>query len=281
MPSRFAAGGRAAEAPAATSSACRAAAAQPAACSASSRPSSSQGYFMARARVRYVAEALLAPLAEAAPGSEDPTVACTLHACSLMADTYTQAVERLSRCGGSTQLSEEGSDDADGTQLGDGSGGGELGIRVGGGGSSGEGKGGVPAVAQRCLRQVEGSLDEVVGLAAIKQASGCWEVQAGGQRRDRRMGKGRGSAAASTHQAPQQLLPFSLSLQPGDQRPPHLGPPRSCGRRYCCRWLCPTCLRGSAVPNAISSFMAFRAQVLLFCRGWQPPVAACLLSLSW
>lgn len=131
---------------------------------------------MARARAHYVSEALLAPLSEAAAGGEGTDMCLAAAACTALADTFTEAVERLSRSGGlaaataagSTQLS-EGWAEPDGTQLGAGPE--PVGVRVGGGGGDGGERGGVSAVAQRCLREVSGSLDEVVGLEAIKQAS--------------------------------------------------------------------------------------------------------------
>ena len=138
-----------------------------------------QGFFLARSRVHYAAEALLAPLAAEAPGDGD--VALAAAACALLEDTYSQAIERLTRggpCGGGghragTQLSEEegtGGGCEDSTQL---WGGGCVGLgelRGGPAARGGGGRGAVPAAAQACLREVQGSLDEVVGLAAIKQA---------------------------------------------------------------------------------------------------------------
>jgi hypothetical protein len=131
-----------------------------------------QGYFLARSRVHYVAEALLAPLAEAALGDADVAVAATC--CRMLQETYSLALERCNRGGfigfdGSAADSEE----AEGTQQ----------LRCADAGladarrTSGAGGGGRehgqgqqrPGVAQRCMREVEGSLDEVVGLAVIKQ----------------------------------------------------------------------------------------------------------------
>lgn len=151
--------------------------------------------------MRYVAEALLRPLLEAEPDNED--AALTAATCEALEATYAEAVQRLScgRGGGwegggaglsmqSEEDSFEGGDVAwGGTQLGGGAGfdapgqGGAARTAGAGllerrpGGFQGGRAGGVPAVAQRCLRETMGSLDEVVGLAAIKQVGAATSLQ--------------------------------------------------------------------------------------------------------
>ena len=133
-----------------------------------------QGYFLARSRVHYVAEALLRPLAEAAPGDAEVAVAAT--SCRMLQETYSLALERCNRggfCGGFDGSAAD-SEEAEGTQQLRCADAGLAEARrasaAGGGGSRERGQGQQqPGVAQRCMREVQGSLDEVVGLAAIKQ----------------------------------------------------------------------------------------------------------------
>ncbi len=124
--------------------------------------------------MHYTAEALLAPLAAESPG--DPDIALAAAACLQLADTYSQAIDWLTKGGSAaahragTQLSEEegtGGGSEDGTQL---WGGGGVGVGELRGGAAARGGGAVPAAAQACLKEVQGSLDEVIGLTAIKQA---------------------------------------------------------------------------------------------------------------
>lgn len=141
--------------------------------------------------MRYVAEALLRPLLEEQPG--DGGLALTAAACTLLEDTYSQAVERLTRGGG--LCSADSSHDAEGTRnTGEEEEEGEEGAAGGGlfgaqrrsagaglleaRGTAGAGRQQqaqerrrLSAVAQECVQEVAGSLDEVVGLQAIKQAS--------------------------------------------------------------------------------------------------------------
>lgn len=139
-----------------------------------------QAFFLARSRVHYTAEALLAPLVAEAPG--DPDVALVAAACAQLTDTYDRAIHWLTK-GGSpgggsaagdragTQLSEEegtGGGSEDGTQLWGGGGVGVAELR-GRPAAHGGGSGALPAAAQACLKEVQGSLDEVIGLSAIKQ----------------------------------------------------------------------------------------------------------------
>jgi hypothetical protein len=133
-----------------------------------------QGYFLARSRVHYVAEALLRPLAEAAPGDADVAVAATC--CRMLQETYSLALERCNSggfCGGFDGSAAD-SEEAEGTQQLRCADAGLAEARrasaAGGGGGRERGQGQQqPGVAQRCMREVQGSLDEVVGLAAIKQ----------------------------------------------------------------------------------------------------------------
>ncbi|EFN56624.1 hypothetical protein CHLNCDRAFT_144400 [Chlorella variabilis] len=140
-----------------------------------------QGFFLARSRVRYVAEALLRPLLEEQPG--DGGLALTAAACTLLEDTYSQAVERLTRGGG--LCSADSSHDAEGTRnTGEEEEEGEEGAAGGGlfgaqrrsagaglleaRGTAGAGRQQqaqerrrLSAVAQECVQEVAGSLDEV------------------------------------------------------------------------------------------------------------------------
>ncbi|KAI7838586.1 hypothetical protein COHA_007657 [Chlorella ohadii] len=132
-----------------------------------------QAFFLARSRVHYTAEALLAPLAAESPG--DPDIALAVAACAQLADTYSQAIDWLTKGGSAavhragTQLSEEegtGGGSEDGTQL---WGSGGVGLGELRGGAAARSGGAMPAAAQACLKEVQGSLDEVIGLTAIKQ----------------------------------------------------------------------------------------------------------------
>ncbi|PSC75328.1 putative phytol kinase chloroplastic [Micractinium conductrix] len=146
-----------------------------------------QGYFLARSRVVYVEQALLQPLVDS--GDADAGLASAV--CASLAQTFGAASERLAlggagACDGSQWGEPEGgsarSEDSEEPQLGAGhlgagfrgADGGHLEVRRqrggGGGGGGGEKQGGLVALGRRCMREVTGSLDDVVGLDAIKQA---------------------------------------------------------------------------------------------------------------
>lgn len=143
-----------------------------------------QGYFLARSHVRYAAEALLGPLQEQFP--EHPGLSAAAATCSLLDDTFGEAIERLSRSGAfagtdssdadATAVLEAGRDRAGGAGL-RGVGAGLLEAHGGSVGPTQESRQHPPAPALSFLREVAGSLDAVVGLDAIKQArrsSLCW-----------------------------------------------------------------------------------------------------------
>ncbi|KAL4444228.1 hypothetical protein ABPG75_011965 [Micractinium tetrahymenae] len=158
-----------------------------------------QGYFLARSRVHYVKEALLRPLVEGGDCGEGADAAVAAATCALLQETYSAAIERLTGCASSDgeAVAEEEEEEADGSAASEGCaqllpGGGDWGggargaprraadagqvearRRAGaggsGGGSGGKEQQGLVALGRRCLREVQGSLDEVVGLDAIKQ----------------------------------------------------------------------------------------------------------------
>lgn len=157
---------------------------------------SAQGYFLARSRVHYVKEALLHPLIAAGDGSADAMLADAT--CALLQETYTAAIDRLTLCSSSgggdpgqgppEAGDSEASEGCELLQGGSGSTGDGGGMRRraadagllearrragadGGGTRSGQEQQGLVALGRRCLRAVQGSLDEVFGLEAIKQAS--------------------------------------------------------------------------------------------------------------
>lgn len=154
-----------------------------------------QGYFLARARAHYVQEALLRPLAAGGEGSADAALAAAT--CALLQETYTAAIDRLTLCGSSHECGAgqecedpDGSAASEGCELLQGDGGwaggagglprraadaGQMEARrrgraVGDGVGGSKAQQGLAALGRRCLREVQGGLDEVVGLDAIKQA---------------------------------------------------------------------------------------------------------------
>lgn len=133
-------------------------------------------------------EALIEPLIASSGGCGDAALAAAT--CALLHETYTAAIDRLTLCvssGGDAtgQAGEEhdGSTASEDFGWAGGAGGaprgaadaGQLEARrgkgAGGGGGGAEEQRGLVALGRRCLREVQGSLDEVVGLDAIKQAS--------------------------------------------------------------------------------------------------------------
>lgn len=128
-------------------------------------------YFLARSRVRFVLEGILG---DGTP-TDDPAVAVVVSACRQVECTFSWALDRLTQPGGSSSLS------ADGTQQDSlhpescrAVGAGLLEAWPGLGprpdaGAGGADERGLQDVIQRCLREVSGSLDDVVGLAALKQ----------------------------------------------------------------------------------------------------------------
>lgn len=154
-------------------------------------------------------QVLLSPLTEAHPA--DPDAAVTAATCELLQQTYTAAIERLTGGGSSGARgrgegggAEGGWDGADDSLVsegsaedlapagGSGSGWGSEAVPEGqrrqrpadaglleerrgtggGGGCAGsKEQQGLVALGRRCLREVQGSLDDVVGLCTIKQAS--------------------------------------------------------------------------------------------------------------
>ncbi|KAI3427001.1 hypothetical protein D9Q98_006945 [Chlorella vulgaris] len=127
-----------------------------------------QGYFLARSHVRYAAEALLGPLQEQFP--EHPGLSAAAATCSLLDDTFGEAIERLSRSGAfagtdssdadATAVLEAGRDRAGGAGL-RGVGAGLLEAHGGSVGPTQESRQHPPAPALSFLREVAGSLDAV------------------------------------------------------------------------------------------------------------------------
>lgn len=157
-------------------------------------------YFLARSRVRLVLEGHLGE-SSGAPCA-DPAAAVIAAACRQVESTLSLAIDRLSAPPDEQQPQPSSLPDASGcyaalpaggTQQSPLHAGGGLALLdprgSGGGDAGGWGHGGCDAaaavaeapahlreVAQRCMREVSGSLDDVMGLAALKQVPSRWWV---------------------------------------------------------------------------------------------------------
>lgn len=148
-----------------------------AALSADEAQPAAEAYFLARSRTRFVQESWLSE------AGDDPTVAVVTAALRQLETTFCLALDRLARppsghaacgqgsaaisCGdGGTQPDSCGPcgstfADMDSSLL--------QAVLVGGGGGAPAGDAALQEVARRCMREVAGTLDDVVGLAAIKR----------------------------------------------------------------------------------------------------------------
>jgi hypothetical protein len=241
-----------------------------------------QGYYLARSHLRFLTEALLRPLIERQPGH--PALEITAAVCTLLDDTYGQALERLTRgspgcipSGTTTSCALEATlevdaEDGEAAELEPGEGwGSQAPPRRAGPGLQEAWRGGIQqaeapaagtkqqrlrqdmlsAAARECMRKVAGGLDEVVGLDAIKQVRGCCFTLHWG-------GPPRPGDSLSPVSSQQLGWVVRSNIQLHGTR---YIPCRSCVSRSCCPCACRTSSLACAAHSATCSSTAPQARV--------------------